>query len=515
MPKPPYLGRALLSLFILLPLLLQVFAIVALLATSLVAAVLNSNSSDGMFIAVGTPFAAGFLFLCFRAGRNLIRKQFALDEPTEAKTGFLDKALFVTRYLPVLLAFAYTLTISLLALLQPVPSDGAIFGPASGVIFIAHFFSALVAGMIQVFGVPSIWPVVIPPLCIYAAYGFGLGQGFRELRAPRTASSALIGTALLIALAVGAMIWRADFMMRGILRGGSEAWYAERTFTDRYHPFQADNELVKVAKPTLTISSDAPRLDGATAAYPIYAAAVQAIYPNLANETRKLVRHSTTPEAYDRLIKGETDLIFVAQPSNAQRAAAEAAGHPLQLTPIAREAFVFFVHQDNPVDGLTSDQIRAIYTKKITNWKAVGGRDEKILPFQRPEGSGSQTALELKVMRGEPLPTPPREEFARGMGGVIQQVASYQNSREAIGYSFRTFATTMNLEDNIKLLRIDGVPPDRESIRADAYPYTVDVYAATAGTTNPHVPELIAWFLSPQGQQLIDETGYVSIPHNQ
>ena len=172
---------------------------------------------------------------------------------------------------------------------------------------------------------------------------------------------------------------------------------------------------------------------------------------------------------------------------------------------------MFFVHTDNPVDGLTSDQIRAIYTKRIVNWKEVGGRDEKILPFQRPQGSGSQTAFERKVMRDAPLPPPLREEFARGMGGVIQRVAAYHNSSQAIGYSFRVYTSAMNAGNGIKLLKIDGVAPTREHIRSGEYPYTVDLYAATAGTANPNVPALVAWFLGAQGQELIDATGYVSL----
>ena len=71
----------------------------------------------------------------------------------------------------------------------------------------------------------------------------------------------------------------------------------------------------------------------------------------------------------------------------------------------------------------------------------------------------------------------------------------------------------MNPEGAIKLLKVDGVAPTRENIRSGAYPYTVELYAATAGTTNPQVPKLLEWLLGPQGQDLVDQTGYVSLPH--
>ncbi|WP_279401693.1 substrate-binding domain-containing protein [Piscibacillus salipiscarius] len=65
----------------------------------------------------------------------------------------------------------------------------------------------------------------------------------------------------------------------------------------------------------------------------------------------------------------------------------------LNMTPIGREAFVFFVHADNPVDSLKVEEIQGIYSGNITNWKEVGGEDVEIRAFQRPEGSGSQTML--------------------------------------------------------------------------------------------------------------------------
>lgn len=514
MQKPPYFWRALLDVFLLLPLLFQAVAGAALLTLVIVLEALETRHAVA-FVAVGAPFAIGFLFLCFRSARHTLRasvvRQAKFSNPAVVRVG---SPRFIERYLPVVIGFVYTLAIALVALLFPVPDDGGIFERAAGVLAVAHLPCSFLLILGLVFGVPSIWPFLLPPLAIYFAYGCGLAWGFRSLHHPPTyPKGRLVAVSALIA-SVAAILWRADAMTEGFVKGGGrDERYAESRFNRDHQPYRADNKLVKIPAPTLTIERDHPVLDGATALYPVYAAAVQALYKNVGEENYYTLLHcSTTPEAYKRLVAREVDLVFVAQPSKEQQAAAEAAGNPLQLTPLGKEAFVFFVHADNPVDGLSSDQIRAIYTKKIVNWKEVGGRDEEIIPFQRPQGSGSQTALERKVMKGEKLPAPLREEFARGMGGVIQQVATYRNSSRAIGYSFRVYANAMNTEGGIKLLKIDGVAPTRETIRSGAYPYTADLFAATAGTTNPHVPALIAWFLSPQGQDLIEKTGYVSLP---
>jgi phosphate transport system substrate-binding protein len=181
----------------------------------------------------------------------------------------------------------------------------------------------------------------------------------------------------------------------------------------------------------------------------------------------------------------------------------------LVLTPIAKEAFVFFVNRDNPVSSLTLPQIQDIYQKRITNGKSVGGQNEKIIPFQRPDNSGSQTIMLAMVMGDKELPDPLWEEMSGGMGDMISRVATYRNYSSAIGYSFRYFATGMKPNENIKLLAIDGTEPTVENISNGTYPFTVDVYAVTAGSTNVNTEKLIDWILSEQGQELIEICGYV------
>lgn len=111
-----------------------------------------------------------------------------------------------------------------------------------------------------------------------------------------------------------------------------------------------------------------PRLDGATAAYPIYASAFYAlsVLPEDFHEWEYLA-NSRTPEAYNKIVKGNADIIFVAQPSGGQKKRAEESGVTLIYTPFAREAFVFIVNVDNPVNSLTEQQVRDIFSGAITN----------------------------------------------------------------------------------------------------------------------------------------------------
>lgn len=297
----------------------------------------------------------------------------------------------------------------------------------------------------------------------------------------------------------------------------------------QYEPFAADTKAVYLNEES-TLKFDRPTIDmdGATALYPIYSAFVQAVYPEgqydiydyKYNEEDGYgqVTCTGTIEAYQRLIEGKTDLIFCAAPSQAQLDAAEAAGVQLHLTPIGREAFVFFVHSGNPVEGLTVAEIQGIYTGQITNWKELGGKWQRIRPYQRAENSGSQSAL-LRLMDGLPLMEPEKEDRISGMGGIITEVASYRNHKNAIGFSFRFYCTEMVENDQIKLLALNGVAPTRETIRDGSYPIASNFYAITASPIGAPAPEetnedlraLIGWILGPQGQEIIEKTGYVGV----
>ncbi|RKQ16004.1 PstS family phosphate ABC transporter substrate-binding protein [Ureibacillus endophyticus] len=280
----------------------------------------------------------------------------------------------------------------------------------------------------------------------------------------------------------------------------------------QYRPFSEESIVVELEEEaTLKLTEDLPKIDGATALYPLYSAIVQATYPEkdyYPYDSEVMV--NTTPDAYDNLIKGKVDMIFAAGPSDSQQNYAKRLGKELKLTPIGREAFVFFVNQKNKVDGLTLDQIKGIYSGEITNWKDVGGNNDEIRAFQRPEESGSQTALQ-KLMGDTPIKEAPTEQIATGMGEIIREVSQYKNFKNAIGYTFRYYSNEMVKNDQIKLLEVNGVAPTKENIRNDSYPISSEFYIVTAGSTNPNVEKLIDWVLSEQGQQLVEKVGYVPL----
>jgi phosphate transport system substrate-binding protein len=292
-----------------------------------------------------------------------------------------------------------------------------------------------------------------------------------------------------------------------------------------YRPFSPVTKIVILeGESTLKFIDNLPYLDGATALYPVYSAFANAVYPRPDDidfyylnrfdrsgaRIRGKVACSTTPFAYKNLINDDVDIIFCFAPSDEQTIMANTRGVTFYLTDIGKDAFVFFVNVDNPISNLTSSQIRDIYSGRITNWKQLDGNDCEIIPYQREKNSGSQTILE-SIMAGDTIVDPVKENIVQGMRGMIEQVASYNNSEKSIGYSFLFYSAEMVRNNKIKLLSIDGVFPTKNTIKSGEYPFTKIFYAITTGSESDNANKFIEWILSEQGQYLIEQTGYIPI----
>jgi phosphate transport system substrate-binding protein len=263
---------------------------------------------------------------------------------------------------------------------------------------------------------------------------------------------------------------------------------------------------------TLKLETDLPLLNGATALYPIYSAFAQAVYPKKKYDWYSgEVACNNTVRAYEKLINKTADIIFVAPPSKRQLEEADKAGVGFRYTPIGKEAFVFFVNSQNPVSDLTVEQLQAIYSGEITNWKELEGNDEIIRPFQRNENSGSQTAF-VHFMQGKTIMEPPMEDVVEFMMGIVTQTADYTNYGNAIGFSFLFYVKEMVKNENVKILKINGVYPDLETIGNGTYPLSSSFYAITLTDNDKlNVTKFLEWIVSEQGQYLVKKTGYCPI----
>lgn len=278
-----------------------------------------------------------------------------------------------------------------------------------------------------------------------------------------------------------------------------------------YLPHEEDSDLPKIES-SLELADNLPVLDGAAALVPVYAAIIDNVYPegcvkydggvfsddnyygeNFAEDS--VMQYNNTLRGYKAIVDGTTDILFCAQPSDEQKQYATEKGVELVYVPIGLEGFVFFVNENNPVDNLTTEQIRKIYAGEYINWREVGGVNRIINPVTRLKDSGSQTAFEsfmgeYKIGRKSPLAV---------AGG-------------SIGFSFRYYMDGIVENDSVKMLSLNGVYPNAENIKNRTYPIIAQFYAIyRADNDNENISKLINWILSEEGQNLIEDTGYVKI----
>ncbi len=260
-----------------------------------------------------------------------------------------------------------------------------------------------------------------------------------------------------------------------------------------------------------------PRMDGSTSTVPLGKAIASTFLNSSPEDVEDLCRFNRTTQSFRNLLAGDADILIVGEPNAKVFQEMEEANFKYRMEVFSNDALIFVVNEDNPVDSLTTDQIRDIYSGKITNWKEVGGNDAEIVPFQRNEGAGSQALILKHIMKDTPMMEPPKGLVASEMGELMTAVKSYDNSANAIGYSVYYYANDMKMAKGLKIIAVDGVQPNPETIRNETYPHRNASYCVIpedADTSDERVKGarvLYDWLLSEDGQRLVSSMGYVSV----
>ncbi len=300
-------------------------------------------------------------------------------------------------------------------------------------------------------------------------------------------------------------------LTRRLANNFSDTSQSKMIDVSKYLPHEENSELARV-EASLKLSEELPVLDGAAALVPVYASIIDSVYPkgsvtyeggsfsdvnfygeNFASDSK--MQYKNTVRGYKAIVDGETDILFCAAPSEEQKQYADQMGVELVYVPVGLEAFVFFVNKNNPIDNLTADQIRGIYSGEYTNWAEIGGANRIINPVSRLEGSGSQSAMEKFMGDRE-----------------IGKKSVFAVAGASIGFSFRYYMDGIVDNQNVKMISLNGIYPSAENIRNGSYPVIAKFYAIyRKDNTNKNIPVLVDWILSEEGQTLVEKSGYVRI----
>ncbi len=263
-----------------------------------------------------------------------------------------------------------------------------------------------------------------------------------------------------------------------------------------------------------------PIMDGSTSTYPF----TEAVYRNLfyygENHPNKPLKHSKSHESYEKLIAGEIDMMFASvYPASDVLALAEEKGVEIELIPIAYDAMIFFTNTENPIEGLTSEQITNIYVDNAySNWNEIGGVDAGLIPYCRNNDSGSHAQMEKHFLKGNEIhPLIQAETTSVTMSNVLTDVMGvpYHNPGSfGLGYSIYYYFNNMdmfyNTKTELKLLAIDGVYPTDETIADGTYPLSNNTYIALLKDTPEDAParRMAEFMLTEAGQTCVEEAGF-------
>ncbi len=262
-----------------------------------------------------------------------------------------------------------------------------------------------------------------------------------------------------------------------------------------------------------------PKIDGSTSTYPFTQVVYNTLFRNGQTHPDYPQKHSKSHASYQRLINGEVDMLFASvYPASDILKMAEEKGVELELIPIAYDAMIFFTNNDNPITGLTKEQITDIYVNDAyDNWSEVGGSDALLYPYCRNNDSGSHAQMEKHFLKENEIHKEVQRETSRTMSDILTDVIAAKTDSPlgyGLGYSiyyyYHNVDAVLDTKRHLKLLAIDGVMPTDETIADGSYPLSNNTYAVLRKDTPADAParKMAEFMLTEAGQQCVEGAGF-------
>ncbi|MBP7120794.1 MAG: phosphate ABC transporter substrate-binding protein [Methanolinea sp.] len=177
----------------------------------------------------------------------------------------------------------------------------------------------------------------------------------------------------------------------------------------------------------------------------------------------------------------------------------------LVVTTIGKDGVALIINPGNTVTSLSTAQIKGIYNGNFTNWKEVGGADRAIVVVGRDSASGTREFFTSSVMGGQNyVPT----MLEKNSNGAVQQTIS--QTPGAIGYVGLGF-----IDESVKAIKVNTgsveVEPTVQNVLSGKYPLSRSLYLLTSGQPSGLAKEYLDYILSPEGQGLLTEEGFVPV----
>jgi phosphate transport system substrate-binding protein len=244
-------------------------------------------------------------------------------------------------------------------------------------------------------------------------------------------------------------------------------------------------------------------VDGSTTVGPI-AKAFAEYYMSKHPGVNITVSESGSGNGAKSLINGTCDIATMSRFMKDEefKAAVEKGVFPV-ATVVSVDGIAVIVHPSNPIQGLSVDQIRDIYTGKITNWKQLGGPNVAIVLISRDTNSGTYESFETLVLNKQKISD--KAEYVGSNGAIRERV---QSTPAAVGYVGLGF-----VDKSVKALKVNEIFPDNATVTSGTYPIARPLFMFTNGypKMGSELYNFLNLFLTQKGQQIIQEIGFVPV----
>jgi len=209
------------------------------------------------------------------------------------------------------------------------------------------------------------------------------------------------------------------------------------------------------------------------------------------------------------LINGTTDICESSRPMKDKEKDQVKARRNTEVKeiPVAVDGLAIYLNSVNPIRELTLDQIKGIYTGRITNWKDLGGKEGKIIAYSRENNSGTYAYFKEHVL--DKADFHPAIQTLPGTSAVTNAVAK---DLKSIGYGGIAYAKGIHHAMVKKDAGSPAVEPSMENVLSATYPLSRFLYWCTAGEPSGEARKLVDWVLGAEGQRLVQEVGYYPLP---
>ena len=180
---------------------------------------------------------------------------------------------------------------------------------------------------------------------------------------------------------------------------------------------------------------------------------------------------------------------------------AEIGKYGLKLFKWAIDGVGVVVNPQNGVTALTTDQVKAVFAGRITNWKALGGEDKPVNVYTRDEASGTRAVFWKKALA--------KGDMAAGANVVVSNGAmksAIAGDPYGIGY-----VSVGHIDDSVMPVALDGITPTLETVKSGQYIVARGLYSNTKGDPTGLIKAFIDFLFSPSGQQIASKKGFVAV----